>query len=96
MILIKRSLNVEVKIGNGFLSWERILLFVLYRVLVYRLNEHGMYLVAYVQSKISRIMRKRPTTRRKTVKKRPIKTLIEPRKSGTLILMIWTVIALFA
>lgn len=41
-------------------------------------------------------MRKRPVTRRKTVKKRPIKTLIEPRRSGTLILMIWTVIALFA
>ena len=44
-------------------------------------------------------MRKTMVTRpkvRKTRKKRPVKTLIEPRRSGMLVLMIWTVIALFA
>jgi hypothetical protein len=41
-------------------------------------------------------MRKKTVTRRKPLKKRPVKTLIEPRRSGMLVLMIWTVIALFA
>jgi hypothetical protein len=43
-------------------------------------------------------MRKTPVTPRKskTRKKRPVKTLIEPRKSGMLVLMIWTIFALFA
>jgi hypothetical protein len=41
-------------------------------------------------------MRKRTVIRRKTRKKRAVKTLVEPRRSGTLVLMIWTVIALFA
>jgi hypothetical protein len=41
-------------------------------------------------------MRKRTTTRRQIRKKRSVKTLIEPRKSGALVLMLWTIIALFA
>ena len=41
-------------------------------------------------------MKKRTVTPSKTRKKRPVKTLIEPRKSGSLVLMIWTIIALFA
>jgi len=45
---------------------------------------------------ILRIMKKRPAPSRKTRKKRPVKTLIEPRRSGVLILVIWTAIAMFA
>jgi hypothetical protein len=44
-------------------------------------------------------MRKRTDTRRKTAKtrkKRPVKTIVDPRRSGMLVLMIWTAIALFA
>lgn len=82
-------------IGNAFLSWERIVLFLVCRVLVYRLNEHGTQVVALLSRKFQ-FMRKRPTTARKTRKKRPVKTLIESRRSGVLVLMIWTVIALFA
>jgi len=41
-------------------------------------------------------MRKRTNTRRKTRKKRPVRNLIEPRRSGVLILMIWTALAMFA
>jgi hypothetical protein len=41
-------------------------------------------------------MRKKAAPQRKNRKKRAIKTLIEPRRSGGLILMVWTAIALFA
>ncbi|HUQ65229.1 MAG TPA: hypothetical protein VM101_03695 [Flavitalea sp.] len=41
-------------------------------------------------------MRKKTNTRRKTRKKRHVKQLREPRRSGVLILMIWTAIAMFA
>jgi hypothetical protein len=41
-------------------------------------------------------MRKKTITRRKTRKKRRVKQLIEPRRSGVLILMIWTALAMFA
>jgi hypothetical protein len=41
-------------------------------------------------------MRKTTVAARKTRKKRPVRTLVESRRSGVLVLMIWTVIALFA
>jgi len=41
-------------------------------------------------------MRKKTAPRRKSSRKRPAKTLIEPRRSGMLILMVWTAIAMFA
>jgi hypothetical protein len=41
-------------------------------------------------------MRKKPTHRRKKAKKRTVKSLADSRHSGALILMIWTILALFA
>jgi hypothetical protein len=41
-------------------------------------------------------MRKKPAPRRKIRKKRPVKVIMDSRRSGVLVLMIWTAIALFA